>query len=272
MNIFKTIYIKFIIKIKPLSPDMYLKLILSEQLFWFTWVSKSRLYSSTTTSDSPRRPRKFNEKIIISKKPSTLIKNFRKMSYEDFIKWIKKSHEQLQEETKKTKKNLRRKIYINMRTRYNLYFKNFTYKCWSWVGYNNFNYYYYFKNFEWNNNWRFFLKKTFGQGTYQIYGYVAVMWFDILLTDDEPLLEPIEWSMVQTWILFIFAFAWVGENLIVSRYGSFTGKDKRVWAGWYRSFWIIDLWYALNYGIAVLVCIVPYYHELAYSLPLVHSW
>nr|QPL15898.1 hypothetical protein [Strombidium sp.] len=272
MNIFKSIYIKFVIKIRPTSPDMYLKLILGEQLFWFTWISKSRLYSSEKLNKNSRKPKKFNEKRRILKRPPILIKNFKKMSYEEFVKWYKTYFEITQAATKIAKKKLRNKIYLFIRVRYNLYFRNFTRKYWSWVGYHNFNYYYYLKNFKWNEDLRFFLKKTFGHGTYQIYGYIAVMWFDILLTDDEPLLEPIEWSMVQTWILFIFAFAWIGENLIVSRYGSFTGKDKRVWAGWYRSFWIIDLWYALNYGITVLVSVVPYYHELTYSLPLVHSW
>ena len=45
-----------------------------------------------------------------------------------------------------------------------------------------------------------------------------VLFIDSLLIDDEPLWEPLEWSLVQTWILFIFIFAWVAENLIVSRF------------------------------------------------------
>jgi photosystem II P680 reaction center D1 protein len=31
--------------------------------------------------------------------------------------------------------------------------------------------------------------------------------------------------------LFIFLFVLIGENLICSRYGSYTGRDKRVWFG-----------------------------------------
>lgn len=62
-----------------------------------------------------------------------------------------------------------------------------------------------------------------------MHGFIFILFIDACLTDDEPLWEPIEWSLVQTWILFIFGFAWVAENLIVSRYGSYAGRDKRVW-------------------------------------------
>nr|YP_010049538.1 hypothetical protein J6674_mgp15 [Strombidium cf. sulcatum]QPL15943.1 hypothetical protein [Strombidium cf. sulcatum] len=119
---------------------------------------------------------------------------------------------------------------------------------------------------------KYFFKKLMGQGIYQIYGFLVILWVDVLLTDDEPLLEPIEWSMVQSWILFIFIFAWIGENLISSRYGSFTGKDKRLWAGWYRTFWVLDMWYAFNYFVTCIICVVPYYTEVTYVLPLVNSW
>ena len=93
-----------------------------------------------------------------------------------------------------------------------------------------------------------------------------------MLTDDEPLWEPIEWSLVQSWILFIFAFAWIAENLISSRYGSYTGRDKRVWVAWYKTFWLIEGWYILSLGAAALFVIVPFYHEITYTLPLVVSW
>jgi hypothetical protein len=66
---------------------------------------------------------------------------------------------------------------------------------------------------------------------------VIIFFVDATFTDDEPLWEPIEWSLVMTWILFIFIFAWIAENLITSRYGSYTGRDKRVWLGWFKTFW-----------------------------------
>jgi hypothetical protein len=54
---------------------------------------------------------------------------------------------------------------------------------------------------------RDFSKRTFGFGFYYIQGFAFVLFIDACLTDDEPLWEPIEWSLVQTWILFIFSFA-----------------------------------------------------------------
>ena len=72
--------------------------------------------------------------------------------------------------------------------------------------------------------------------------------------------------------MFIFMFAWIGENLISSRYGSYTGRDKRVWFAWYKTFWLIEGWYILSLGATILFVIIPFYHELTYTLPLVVSW
>jgi len=116
------------------------------------------------------------------------------------------------------------------------------------------------------------LKRTFSFGFYYLRGLIFLFFIDACLTDDEPLWEPIEWSLVQTWILFIFAFAWIAENLIVSRYGSFTGRDKRVWMAWYKTFWLIEGFYALNYGAASIFVIVPFYFETNYNLSFIYSW
>jgi hypothetical protein len=67
-------------------------------------------------------------------------------------------------------------------------------------------------------------------------------------------------------------FAWIAENLIVSRYGSFTGRDKRVWFAWYKTFWLIELSYIISYTLAALLVIVPFYYELTYSLSFAFSW
>lgn len=115
-------------------------------------------------------------------------------------------------------------------------------------------------------------KRSIGEGVIYIRGLFVLFFFDAMLTDDEPLWEPIEWSLVQSWILFIFAFAWIAENLISSRYGSYTGRDKRVWVAWYKTFWLIEGWYILSLGAAALFVIVPFYHEITYALPLVISW
>lgn len=115
-------------------------------------------------------------------------------------------------------------------------------------------------------------KKTFGEGFFFIRGLLILFIIDACVTDDEPLWEPVEWSLVQTWILFIFIFAWIAENLITSRYGSYTGRDKRVWFAWYKSFWLIELLYALSYGAAALFVMTPFYYELTYSLSFIFSW
>ena len=122
------------------------------------------------------------------------------------------------------------------------------------------------------NNFFTTCRKTFSFGFYYIRGFSFILFIDACLTDDEPLWEPIEWSLVQTWILFIFAFAWIAENLIVSRYGSYTGRDKRVWIAWYKTFWLIEGYYAINYGITCIFVILPYYFETNYNLSFIYSW
>ena len=105
-----------------------------------------------------------------------------------------------------------------------------------------------------------------------VWTLLVILIIDACLTDDEPLMEPIEWSMFQSWLLFIFSFAWIAENLITSRYGRYVGRDKRVWLGWFKSFWLIESFYALNYGAASIFVIVPFYNEITYSLFFIVSW
>lgn len=115
-------------------------------------------------------------------------------------------------------------------------------------------------------------KKVFRDGLIYLRGLFIIFFIDASFTDDEPLWEPIEWSLVQTWILFIFIFAWIAENLITSRYGNYTGRDKRVWFGWYKTFWFIEFWYLLSYGTAATFVIIPFYWELTYNISVVFSW
>ena len=115
-------------------------------------------------------------------------------------------------------------------------------------------------------------KKTLGEGFIYLRGLVILLAIDASLTDDEPLWEPVEWSLVQSWIMFIFLFAWIAENLISSRYGSYTGRDKRVWSSWYKTFWLIELWYVLSLGAASLFVIVPFYYEVTYTTSFIVSW
>ena len=115
-------------------------------------------------------------------------------------------------------------------------------------------------------------KATFGEGFLYLRGLFIIFFIDACLTDDEPLWEPIEWSLVQSWILFIFLFAWIAENLISSRYGSYTGRDKRVWFSWYKTFWLVEGWYLISLGAASLWVMVPHYYEVTYSMSFIVSW
>jgi hypothetical protein len=121
---------------------------------------------------------------------------------------------------------------------------------------------------KYNSIWMRF----FGVGFFYLSYSCFIMYIDACLTDDEPLWEPIEWSLVQTWILFLFTFAWIAENLIVSRYGSYTGRDKRVWFAWYKTFWLCEGYYIINFGAVVLLVIVPYYYETNYDVSFLFSW
>ena len=111
-----------------------------------------------------------------------------------------------------------------------------------------------------------------GEGFIQLKVATIVFVADALISDDEPLWEPVEWSLIQTWILYTFLFAWIAENLITSRYGSYTGRDKRVWFAWYKTAWMVIAYYALTIGAASLFVMTPFYHETSSTLPLMVSW
>ena len=113
---------------------------------------------------------------------------------------------------------------------------------------------------------------TLGDGFLYVRGLFIIFFVDALIADDEPIWEPVEWSLLQSWILFIFIFAWIGENLISSRYGSYTGRDKRVWMSWYKTFWLIEGFYALSLGAASLWVMTPHYFEITYGVSFIYSW
>ena len=126
-------------------------------------------------------------------------------------------------------------------------------------------------NFYWNKL-LYVYKTSIGEGVIYLRGLFIIFFLDALIADDEPIWEPIEWSLLQSWILFIFLFAWIGENLISSRYGSYTGRDKRVWFSWYKTFWMIEGWYILSMGAASLWVMVPHYYEITYGVSFIYSW
>ena len=123
--------------------------------------------------------------------------------------------------------------------------------------------------------WNFLLgvyKTTLGEGFIYVRGLFIIFFVDALIADDEPLWEPVEWSLLQSWILFIFLFAWIAENLISSRYGSYTGRDKRVWFSWYKTFWLIEGYYIISMGAASVWVMVPHYYEITYGVSFIYSW
>jgi hypothetical protein len=117
-----------------------------------------------------------------------------------------------------------------------------------------------------------FYKKILNQGYFYIRGLFLIFFADSFIIDDEPLWEPIEWSLIQTWIFFIFIFAWIAENLISSRFGNYTGRDKRTWFAWYKTFWLLEGWYLFCFFIATFFIIIPFYQELTYNVASVFSW
>lgn len=99
-----------------------------------------------------------------------------------------------------------------------------------------------------------------------------ILIIDCCLVDDEPLWEPLEWTMVQNWLLFFFIFSWISETIITSNYGSFTGRDKRVYNGLFKWFWWMEIWFNFNMFLTCVFIIVPFYFELTYNVSYIITW
>lgn len=95
---------------------------------------------------------------------------------------------------------------------------------------------------------------------------------DSLIIDDEPLWEPLEWSLAQTWILFFFIFAWGAEVIFSSRYGSYTNRDKIVWIGLYKVYYLFGWWFLFNIVIVTVFITIPFYNEITYSISYIVLW
>lgn len=109
-------------------------------------------------------------------------------------------------------------------------------------------------------------------GMFFLRNLAVILFIDTLVIDDEPLWEPTEWTLVQTWVLFIFFFSWIAETLISSKYGSFTGRDKRVYQGLFRGYWYSIGWFAFNILLTVVFVATPFYFELNYTVSSVVTW
>jgi hypothetical protein len=50
-------------------------------------------------------------------------------------------------------------------------------------------------------------QRLFNEGFVYLRGLFLIFFLDAIIADDEPIWEPLEWSLAQSWILFIFLFA-----------------------------------------------------------------
>ena len=110
------------------------------------------------------------------------------------------------------------------------------------------------------------------ESVYYLRGLFIIFLIDSLLVDDEPLWEPLEWSLFQTWIIFIFIFTWIAEVVFTSRYGSFTNRDKLVWIGLYKTYWLIQYWLLFNWIFVTIFVTMPFYYEITYSISYLVVW
>ena len=85
---------------------------------------------------------------------------------------------------------------------------------------------------------------------------------DAFISDDEPLFEPIEWSLWQSWLLMVFIISWCAEIFISSIYGNYAGRDKRVWNALYKVYWLVQLYIMFSLFILTVFAIIPFYFEL----------
>lgn len=102
--------------------------------------------------------------------------------------------------------------------------------------------------------------------------FVLALLLDGLILDDEPLWEPLEWSVLQTWVLFIYVFSWGAEVIFSSKYGSYTNRDKIVWIGLFKTYWGLLLWFLVNIIIVTVFVTLPFYFEITYAISYSVVW
>lgn len=115
-------------------------------------------------------------------------------------------------------------------------------------------------------------KVTTLEGFTYIRNLFILLLIDGLVLDDEPLWEPLEWSVMQTWILYIFIFSWAAEVIFSSRYGLYTNRDKIVWIGLYKVYSLMQAWFLLNIIFTTAFVTLPFYFEISYSISYAVVW
>ena len=115
----------------------------------------------------------------------------------------------------------------------------------------------------------YFLKTC---GVVYVRNLFILLLIDGLLFDDEPVWEPLEWSLVQSWLLFIFIFAWIAEVTFSSKYGLYSNRDKKVWLGLHKTYWLFQFWFLCNIFIIMIFITLPFYFEITYSISYLVVW
>ena len=105
-------------------------------------------------------------------------------------------------------------------------------------------------------------KLFFKEHVFIIFNLILIFIIDAIISDDEPLFEPIEWSLWQSWLLGLLIISWCAETLISSTYGNYIGRDKRVWNALYKSYWLVQLYLMASLLLITIFAIIPFYFEL----------
>ena len=107
-----------------------------------------------------------------------------------------------------------------------------------------------------------YIKNLFKLHSFILLNLCLIFTIDAIISDDEPLFEPIEWSLWQNWLLFLLIISWCAEVLISSTYGNYIGRDKRVWTALYKIYWLVQLYIMISLLLLTIFAIVPFYFEL----------
>lgn len=101
---------------------------------------------------------------------------------------------------------------------------------------------------------------------------ILVLILDGLIFDDEPLFEPLEWSLVQTWVIYIYGLTWAAEVIFSSRYGSYSNRDKIVWIGLFKTYYGLLNWLIINLILVTVFVTLPFYFEITYLFSYAVVW
>ena len=102
-----------------------------------------------------------------------------------------------------------------------------------------------------------------------IFGAFAL---ELLLIDDEPFWEPVEWSVFSSWFLFYSAWTWFLAVYLSSRYGSYSPQDRVVWEGLYKVNIFFEFFLFFYMLFITIFVTLPFYYEVTYSVSNIVLW